>query len=400
MFSRIFLFFTTIMVLGLGCAKKGMLKVGVILPMTGTEAKFGEMEANAFRMAVEEINAKGGVKGKKIQLLIEDDTGKPEIARSVAEKLITRDKVLVIGGGYSSSCSYAIAGVAERFGVPFVINTGAADTITKQGWQYIFRINPPVSEYPKGMMDFWEQVVHPKSMAILFENTLFGTSGAKTIKKYCEQKGIKVTDYESYEAGAVDFKPMLVKVKSHHPDIVYMISYIMDASLLMRQSKELDFNPKLFCGGAAGFTMPAFIENAGDAAEYVVSATLWSPKLKYPGANEFYEKYSKQFGISPDYHAVEAYAGLYVIVDALKRARALNPEDIKNALDTTNMMTPFGPVKFDNYNGFTHQNNLPTLVVQIINGKFETIWPREYASHAYIYPIKPWRERQLPQRLE
>jgi branched-chain amino acid transport system substrate-binding protein len=369
------------------------VKVGVILPMTGSMAKFGEMEANAFKMACEDINGRGGVDAKRIRLYIEDGGGKPDMARAAAEKLITRDKVPILGGGYSSSCTFAIAGVAERFGVPFVISTGSADEITQKGWRYVYRIGPPVSEYPIGMQDFWEKVVHPVSIAICYENTLFGTSGARDMKEYCDKKGMKVTDYASYEAGAVDFKPMLVRIKAHKPDVVYMISYIMDASLLMRQSKELDFNPALFCGGAAGFTMPEFIDNAKEASELVTSVSLWSSDAGYPGAKEFESSYFKKFGVHPDYHAVEAYANLLVITEALEKAKTLGADDLVASLDTTEIMTPFGRVKFENYDAFSHQNRIPTLVVQVINGKFETVWPEDVASSKPVYPIKPWDER-------
>lgn len=376
------------------CALGEEIKVGVILPMTGPMAKFGEMEANAFRMACDEINAGGGIGGKTLKLIMEDGAGKPDVARAAAEKLITRDKTPVLGGGYSSSCTFAIAGVAERFGVPFVISTGSADKITQQGWKSVYRIGPPVSEYPKGMTDFWDNVVHPTSIAICYENTLFGTSGATDMKEYCAGKGMKITDYVCYEAGAVDFKPMLVKIKAHKPDVMYMISYIMDAALLMRQSRELDFNPGLFCGGAAGFTMPEFIENAKEASEHVTSVTLWSVNVSYPGAKDFESKYFKKFKIHPDYHAVEAYADVYVIANALKRTRSLGPEDLRASLDTTDMMTAFGPIKFENYESFTRQNRIPTLVVQVIDGKFETIWPKNAASSAPVYPVKPWKQRR------
>ena len=381
-------------IFSVACALGEEIKVGVILPMTGPMAKFGEMEANAFRMACGEINAGGGISGKTLKLIIEDGAGKPDVARAAAEKLITRDKASVLGGGYSSSCTFVIAGVAERFGVPFVISTGSADKITQQGWKSVYRVGPPVSEYPKGMIDFWDNVVHPTSIAICYENTLFGTSAATDMKEYCTGKGIKITDYVCYEAGAIDFKPMLVKIKAHKPDVTYMISYIMDAALLMRQSRELDFNPGLFCGGAAGFTMPEFIENAREASEHVTSVTLWSVNVSYPGAKDFESKYFKKFKIHPDYHAVEAYADVYVIADALKRARSLGPEDLKASLDTTDMMTAFGPIKFENYESFTHQNRIPTLVVQVIDGQFETIWPKNTASSAPVYPVKPWKERR------
>lgn len=138
-------------VLGAGPAFADRIKVGVVLPLTGKLAKFGEIEKKSFLMALEEINAAGGVNGKRIHLIIADTIGKPDVGRSAIEKLISRDKVIVVGGGYSSSMTWATIAVAQQRKIPFLVNTGSADRITEQGWKYIFRLNPPVSEYPQGI---------------------------------------------------------------------------------------------------------------------------------------------------------------------------------------------------------------------------------------------------------
>ncbi len=370
------------------------IKVGVVLPLTGKLAKFGEIENKSFLMAVDEINAAGGVNGKKIELIIEDTTGKPDVGRSAIEKLISRDKVIVLGGGYSSSVTWATVAVAQQRKVPFLVNTGSADRITEQGWQYIFRLNPPVSEYPKAFGSFLETVAKDvKTVVILHENSLFGQSGSKKFAKTCKEMGLKVLMKEGYEAGAIDFKPLLVKVKDKNPDLVYMISYIMDASLLMRQSKELNFNPKLFVGGAAGFTLPEFRKNAGAASDFVFSATLWTPSVPYPGAKEYYDKFVAKYNTPTEYHGAEAYAAMYVLADALKRAKTLTPEGVREALATTHMMTAFGPVKFISYGKMTQQNSLPTFLVQWINGKLETVWPKDVSTHQYVYPTPEWNKR-------
>ena len=130
-----------------GASAADTVKVGIVLPLTGPLAKFGEIEKKSFDLALKEINASGGIYGQKLKLIIKDDTGHPEVGRSIAEKLITEDKVVMIGGGYSNSVTIAVAGVCQHHKVPCLVNTGSADKITSSGWSYIFRLNPPVSHY-------------------------------------------------------------------------------------------------------------------------------------------------------------------------------------------------------------------------------------------------------------
>ncbi|MCE5336300.1 MAG: ABC transporter substrate-binding protein [Desulfobacteraceae bacterium] len=370
------------------------VKVGIILPATGEKAKFGEIEKKSFEMALEEINAAGGINGKKMEFLFEDDTGRPDVARAAAEKLITKDKVVMLGGGYGSSETFAISGVAQQNRVPFLVATGSDNKITEMKWEYVFRINPPVSEYPQALESFLSEVVKPKTAAILYENTNFGSSGSKSFQETCNKIGIKVLLTEGYQHGGVDFKPMLVKVKQANPDLIYMISYIMDASLIMNQSMELKLSPKVFIGGGAGFTMPEFIKNTAKAGENVLSATLWYQTLPYPGAAEYYDKFVKRYNMDTEYHGAEGYASAQVIGDALKRAKALTPDGVREALLATDVKTVFGPVKFVSYGKMTQQNKLPTYVVQWINGKLEMVWPKDVSTKPYVFPIdweKTWK---------
>ncbi|NTU48355.1 MAG: ABC transporter substrate-binding protein [Syntrophobacteraceae bacterium] len=380
--------------LAISAIAQDSLKVGIILPVTGDKAKFGEIEKKSFEMALEEINAAGGINGKKLEFIFEDDTGRPDVARSAAEKLINKDKVVMLGGGYGSSETFAISGVAQQNRLPFLVATGSDDKITEQKWEYIFRLNPPASEYPMALESFLAEVVKPKTAVILYENTNFGSSSSKSFEKSCEKVGIKVLMNEGYEHGGVDFKPLLVKVKQANPDLVYMISYVMDAALLMRQSMELRLSPKLFVGGGAGFTLPEFEKNAGKAAESVFSASLWYQTLPYQGAKEYFDKFMKKYGTETEYHGAEGHASAYVIADVLKRAKSTAPEDVRQALSATNIQTVFGPVKFVEYDKKTNQNKLPTYLVQWIDGKLELVWPKEIASKPYVYPVdweKTWK---------
>jgi branched-chain amino acid transport system substrate-binding protein len=373
--------------------------IGIPLAITGIHAKFGEQHHNGYKLALEEILAQGGIrkgalKGKKLEFQFEDDEGKPEKAKAVTEKLITRNNLPMIMGGYSSSEVFSIAGTTAQYGIPFLSPSGAADDITQKGWKNVFRLNQPASEYCTGLQDFISKIVKPASMVILFENTLFGTSTAKAMKEWCDENKIKVRLFESYEAGAPDFKPLLTRVKVANADVIFMVSYIMDAVLLTRQSSELDINSKLFCGGAAGFALPEYTKGVGKLAEGVMTAVLWSHDVKYPGAQKFYETFSKKYNLAPTYHGAEAYSGAYVCRDVLERTKSLSKEDLIKALSETNMMTIFGPVKFVNYKKFINQNKVPSLVVQVINGKHETVWPPEAAVAKYVYPQPKWKDKR------
>ncbi|TAN38786.1 MAG: ABC transporter substrate-binding protein [Nitrospirae bacterium] len=364
------------------------------LPLTGKTAKFGEMMKRSYEMAAEEINAKGGVKKKKIALSFEDSGAKPETARAIVEKLIDTKKQPIIVGEYTSACAKAVAAVAEERKTPYLVVASADDDITQKKYKYVFRQNPVNAHYSDSLIDFIAKVVKPKTMVILYESSAFGTSGAEAMAKDAEKAGIKVLLKEKYEAGSVDFKPLLSKVKATQADVIYMVSYVMDASLLMKQIKELRIDAKLFAGGAAGFAIPEFIDNAKEAAEYVITATLWTPQLKYPGAKEYADKYKAKYKDFPSYHGASAYSAIYVVKDALERAKSWTPDGIRDALKATNTMTAFGPVRFEDKEGYQNQNFTDTFVLQVIKGEHETIWPEKYANKKYIFPIPTWRERR------
>ncbi len=379
---------------GAPAAMAKTLKFGIPLPLTGSKSKFGEIEKRSYEIAAGEINAAGGIRGMQVELDIQDSQGKPDIARAIVEKFIDVNKYPFVVGAYSSSCSKAVAAVAEERKVPYLVVTGSADDITQKGYKYVYRMNPSVAYYTGGLRGFLKEVVKPKTVAILYESSDFGTKGAKAMEKDAKKLGMKVVLKEKYESGAVDFKPILSQVKAKRPDVIYMVSYVMDASLLMRQIKELRIDAKLFAGGAAGFAIPEFIENAKDASEYVVTATLWSPQAPYPGAKAFAEKYKAKYGKYPSYHGAEAYSALYLMKDVLERAKDLSSDEIRDALAATDIVTAFGPVKFEAREGYTNQNFMDTLVLQVINGKHETIWPRKFATAEPKYPIPRWRDRR------
>ena len=168
-------------------------------------------------------------------------------------------------------------------------------------------------------------------------------------------------------------------MEKNPPDVTYVVSYLKDAVLLVEEIRKSEIN-SLLIGGAGGFTHYKFIERAGKHGDRMLTATLWTHQLPYSGTEEYYNRYLEKFSTTPDYHGAEAYSSLFVLADALKRAESLNSESIRAALDKTDIMTPFGPVKFESFGKYERQNRLPTMVLQVIDGNFEIVWPENIAT--------------------
>jgi branched-chain amino acid transport system substrate-binding protein len=364
------------------------VKIGVMLPLTGRQAPFGRIQQKAVLMAAAEINAGGGVNDKKIELMVADTQGTPDAGRAANRKLINRDRVLVIGGGFSNTATWAAISIAQKNKVPFVVNSAAADKITEQGWEYIFRLNRPVSEQLDAVTSFVPAVATDiRTVAIVHANSLSDSANARKFFQKTSELGLKPVFRERFEAGADDFRPLLARAKEKNPDLIYAVAdNVSSAALLVRQSRDLKLNPKLFIGGGNGFVQPEFAAQAGKASDHIVCPALWTSALPYPGAGKFHDKFIARFKIPPDHHGAEAYAGISVIADALKRTKVLAPGKVRDALTQTNLKTVLGPVKFSAYNNKSQQNKLPAFLVQWFNGQLQVVWPKNIAIQTYVYP--------------
>jgi branched-chain amino acid transport system substrate-binding protein len=358
---------------------------------------YATMMKNSFEMALEEINRDGGIKGRPLKLVYANDLGKKEPGEKAIKYLIKKERALMLVGAYQSSNTVYMAGMANKLDRPFLVCTAADDRITQRKWKNVYRLNAPAGEYTKGLEDFFLKKIKPKSMAIIYENSPYGTGGALRMMWFCREHDIEITSIIPYhkerakkkEIGSKYFRRLLLPLKEEPLDVIYMVSYVNDAALLVKEIQQLNIK-SLMCGGAGGFTHQKFINKAGDVANYLLTATLWTHQLRYPGTEDYYNRYVKKHSIPPDYHGAEAYSALLVAADALKRADSFRPESIRAALDQTDMMTPFGPVKFLSYNKFERQNSLPTQVLQIIDGKFECVWPEALATSKFVPPPN-WR---------
>ena len=360
-------------------------KIGVINSMSGPEAPIGENISNGIKLAEEDLKKKG----INLQLVWEDDTGKPQISMSAMEKLATRENVVGVVGPYTSACSNAVAKLAERYRVPLLIPAAAKEEITRQGLKHVFRMNAPADKYASSLIDAAVSLGKPKTIAFIYENTDFGTSTTKTAKDYVAKKGIQVVADEAYPKGAADYRSTLAKVKSKNPDLVFMVSYVADAILLMRQSKEVGLQPQAFLGAGAGFTTTEFAKERA-ISESVISCTQWTDDVSWPGAKDFGTRYKAKFGKEPTYHAACAYASMMIMAETAKNAGG-DRVKTRDGLKAGKWNGVMGEVSFADYDGFTNQNDHQMLVQQILNGNYETVLPSQFATKKAVYPFPKWK---------
>ena len=361
------------------------VKIGIVNSLTGPEAPIGEDLSNGIKLAIEDLKKKN----IEVQAIWEDDTGKPQIGISAMEKLATRDNVVGVVGAYTSAVTSVVAKTAERYKVPLVNPVASKEEITRQGYKYVFRVSATTNDYAQVLLDMATSFGQPKTMAILNENTDFGVSGARSAKEYAEKKGLKVVFGEAYSKGSPDYRSTLVNVKNANADIVFMVSYVADAILLMRQSREIGLSPMAFLGAGAGFSNAQFAKEQ-NVSHGIFSSTQWTSAVSWPGAKEFAKTYQERYGKPASYHAATAYTAMWVLGDAASKANG-DREKTREALDSGSWETLDGTVKFSDYEGYTNQNKHQMLVEQIQNGKFVTVWPKELQSGTPLWPFPGWK---------
>ncbi|HYM59957.1 MAG TPA: ABC transporter substrate-binding protein [Thermoanaerobaculia bacterium] len=378
------------------------LKIGAPQPMTGPDAPFGDKFRKAYALAVEEINAAGGVNGRKIEVIVEDHQAKNTLAATVAEKLISDEKVLILTGGRASGQAVEIASVAQRLKCPYLVDHPSADIITAKGFEWVFRNNPTGSIYPQAFNKFITDVpgAMPKSAAVIYDNTVFGKTISNSVMKFLKSKNVAIVNDEAYPVNTLDFKPIVTKVKANNPDFVLLIAVsTTDAILLTRHAKEIGLKPRAFVGFGGGFGVEDFAKQLGTQSDNVFSSAAWSGNPNDAKVKAFYEKFNKKYGIHPKEHEVEGYSAIYIIVDAMKRAKLTgnleaDRDAIRQALLKTDMTTVFGKVKFGNWAGplgdpYTNQNIYSldhSVMAQWRGGKLLNVWPKANAETTVVFP--------------
>jgi len=364
------------------------IKIGASLSLTGTYAKPGTYQKEGYEVCADELNAKGGLLGRKVEFVMYDDQSSTQTAQRLYEKLITEDKVDAVMGPYSSGITESVAGISEKYKKVLVSPLAATTSIFRQGRKYIFMVISPAEVYLEGFVDMAAKR-GLKTIAVVNEDTLFPKASTAGTVELAKKRGLQIVLQESYPKGNTDFSALLVKIKAANPDIIAAATYFDDAVAITRQMRELNVNPKMFAVTVGG-DIPEFYTLLKTNGEYVYGATQWDEALPYPGQKEFLGAYTKKFKHEPSYHAAAGYAGCLIYAEAVKRAKSLDADLVRTELLKLKMRTAFGDYAVDQ-DGFQTAHKM--VMIQWQDGKRIVVWPDDLANGKPRFPTPPWNQR-------
>jgi branched-chain amino acid transport system substrate-binding protein len=389
------------------------IKIGVVYPLTGNAAPAGNSAKDAVELGAEIVNgAYPGLKGlplaetaglpnlggAKIELVSADHQGNPSVGQNQTLRLITQDKVVAMLGAYHSSVALTATAAAERQGIPFLVADSVALNITQRGFKWTFRVGPIAPDFAKAYTTFLNDLKKAgktiNSIAVVNENTDYGTSVAASIIGAAKDAGITVAAQIPYNANSTDVSGQVLQLKDKKPDAVIFISYTADTVLYFKTMRNLDYLPPIIIGDDAGFSDPTFIPNVGDFAQGAVNRSAWDTGNPGSVTNKVNEMFKKKYGRDLDDTSARWMQGFLVLAEALNRAGSTDPEKIQAALKATDLkpdqlMIGYRGVKFDE----TGQNTLSaTYLIQLQGKEYKSVWPEDRATAKFEWPMKGWRK--------
>src|SRR6266496_3388198 len=363
-----------------GCKKESagqagdVIKIGEFASLTGKEAAFGQSSHKGTLLAIEELNAAGGVLGKKIELVYEDNRSTPGESATVVQKLISRDRVVAILGEVASGRSLEAAPICQKNKIPQVSPSSTNPQVTEMG-DYIFRVCFTDPFQGKLLADFAKRTLKAQQVAILTDVAApYSVGLTRYFKEPFLAHGGTVVMEKSFSSGDKDFKPQLTAIKAANPQAIFAPCYYTEAGLIAVQARQLGISVPLF--GGDGWEAPELIQIGGSALEGTYYSTHYSAEDQSPLVQSFVKKFKARFsGETPDAMAALGYDSAAVLVDAINRAGSTEGPKIRDALATTkDFIGVTGNTTMDPNRNATK----PAVIITVKEGRFK-----------YVETIKP-----------
>jgi branched-chain amino acid transport system substrate-binding protein len=392
-------------------AADAVVRIGCPYPLSGNAASAGQASKTAIEVAVDIINnphpelgrlplaataGLPGLGGRKVEAVFADHQGNPAMAQSEAVRLITQEKVVALAGSYQSSCTLTASAVAERYGIPFMAPESASPNLTERGFKWFFRTTPIGTDFGIAYADFLVGLkakgTKVEQIAVVNENTEYGTSTGDAIIAAVKAKGLKVDLRIPYNANSSDVSSQVLQLKNASPDVVVFISYTSDSILFLKTMHNLGYKPPIVIGDDSGFSDNAFVQAVSDLAQGAINRSSFDPGKPGSaphGANELFRKAS---GRDMDDTSARAMQGFLALMEAINRAGSTEPAQIQAALQSQDLqpdqlMIGYKGIKYNEHG----QNTLAsTLLVQLDGKKYVAVWPDVSAVQKLALPFKGW----------
>lgn len=347
---------------GNGGSASSELYIASANPMTGDSAQFGDMKVKAIELALEEVNNQGGIDGKKVKLIVGDDTGNPKEAPNVAQKFAGDEKILAVIGHWNSSCTLAARGIYEAAGIP-VITDSVNKQITDGTTPHLFRISLTDTTQAYNLAQYAYNKLGKRKAAILFTANDFGTGLKNDFTEEFERLGGKIVASETYfEGQSKDFSPQLTKIKGQAPDVIFIAGYYVETALIAQQAGPIGLNVPMI--GTEGISSDELVKLGGDAVEGIRFAAFFHPDVEFPGTKEFVEAFRAKYNKEPDNYAALAYDSAKLILEGMKQNGATREGITKYLQEIKDFPGVAGPISFEN-NDVTRN----ILILEVKNGK-------------------------------
>ncbi len=387
------------------------VRIGAPYPLSGNAASAGTAAKAAIEVAVDIINnpqrelgklalAAGsglpGLGGRKVEVVFADHQGNPATAQSETLRLITQDKVAAVCGAYQSSCALTASAVCERYGIPYMAPESSAPRLTERGFKWFFRTTPVGTDFGLAYAGFLADLKaagkQVTNVAIVNENTEYGSSTADAIAPAMTAKGLKVALRIPYGANSTDVSAQILQLKSANPDVVIFVSYTSDAILFMKTMHSLDYKPPVLIGDDSGFSDNAFIAAVSELAQGAINRSSFDPGKDGSVPFLVNEMVRKHAGRELDDTSARGMQGFLALMEAIDRAGSTEPAKVQAALRSQSLtpdqlMIGYNGVKYDEKG----QNTLAsTLLVQLAAKKYVAVWLDRSAVQPLALPFKGW----------
>jgi branched-chain amino acid transport system substrate-binding protein len=354
------------------------INIGGLYPVTGSFAQIGQGCVNAAKLAVQMVNDAGGIKalgGAKLNLIVSDVQSDTTVTRTETDRLISNYKLSAIHGCFASALTLIASEVAERAKVPLL--TGSSTDQLNQNRHYTFTPFARASQFALAQLQMAKLVSDQPKVAVIFENTAFGTATSKGLREQAPAQGAEIVLFEPYSAGLTDAGPLINKVKASGANMLFPVSYLNDLILIIRAIKQVGLKVAIN-GGSGGFVIPDFYKNVGNLAEGLLGVAHWNHDMN-ADSQKVNAAYQKQYGEFLFEYAGGLVAQTFMIADALERAASTDPQKVRDAIAALDVssgyaaMCPGGKVKFgpDGKNVYAHP-----VGVQWQHGDLATVFPQ------------------------